>query len=76
MWQEVIYPVAFVLLVLLPAPLLGSYMYRVFEGKSRWLSPIERATLPAAARTDGSRIGSPTPSACWHSTGPVSACCS
>ena len=52
MWQEVIYPVAFVLLVLLPAPLLGSYMYRVFEGKSRWLSPIERATL-ACCGTDG-----------------------
>ena len=32
---------AFVLLVLLPAPLLGSYMYRVFEGRaagSRWSS--------------------------------------
>lgn len=52
MWQEVIYPVAFVLLVLLPAPLLGSYIYRVFEGKSRWLSPIERATL-ACCGTDG-----------------------
>ena len=52
MWQEVIYPVAFVLLVLLPAPLLGSYIYRVFEGKSRWLSPIEHATL-ACCGTDG-----------------------
>lgn len=52
MWQEVIYPIAFVLLVLLPAPLLGSYIYRVFEGKSRWLSPIERATL-ACCGTDG-----------------------
>ncbi|MDF2402289.1 potassium-transporting ATPase subunit KdpA [Aeromonas sp. 5HA1] len=52
MWQELIYPVAFVLLVLLPAPLLGSYIYRVFEGKSRWLSPIERATL-ACCGTDG-----------------------
>lgn len=52
MWQEVIYPVAFVLLVLLPAPLLGSYIYRVFEGKSRWLSPIERATM-ACCGTDG-----------------------
>lgn len=52
MWQEVIYPVAFVLLVLLPAPLLGSYIYRVFEGQSRWLSPIERATL-ACCGTDG-----------------------
>lgn len=45
MWQEIIYPVAFVLLVVLPAPLLGSYMYRVFEGQTRWLSPIERATM-------------------------------
>ena len=52
MWQEIIYPVAFVLLVLLPAPLLGSYMYRVFEGKSRWLAPVERATL-ACCGTDG-----------------------
>ncbi|WP_349920463.1 potassium-transporting ATPase subunit KdpA [Aeromonas veronii] len=52
MWQEIIYPVAFVLLVLLPAPLLGSYMYRVFEGKTRWLSPIERATM-ACTGSDG-----------------------
>lgn len=52
MWQEIIYPVAFVLLVLLPAPLLGNYLYRVFEGKSRWLAPLERATL-ACCGTDG-----------------------
>ncbi|MGY3887325.1 potassium-transporting ATPase subunit KdpA [Aeromonas aquatica] len=52
MWQEVIYPAAFVLLVLLPAPLLGNYMYKVFEGQSRWLSPIERATM-ACCGTDG-----------------------
>ena len=52
MWQEIIYPVAFVLLVLLPAPLLGNYLYRVFEGKSRWLAPVERATL-ACCGTDG-----------------------
>ncbi|MFQ2823088.1 potassium-transporting ATPase subunit KdpA [Aeromonas allosaccharophila] len=52
MWQEVIYPVAFVLLVLLPAPLLGNYIYRVFEGKTRWLAPVERATL-ACCGTDG-----------------------
>jgi K+-transporting ATPase ATPase A chain len=52
MWQEIIYPVAFVLLVLLPAPLLGNYMYRVFEGKTRWLAPVERATL-ACCGTDG-----------------------
>ncbi|MEG0009732.1 potassium-transporting ATPase subunit KdpA [Aeromonas lusitana] len=45
MWQELIYPVAFVLLVLLPAPLLGSYIYRVFEGQTRWLAPVERATM-------------------------------
>lgn len=32
--------------------LLGSYMYRVFEGKSRWLAPVERATL-ACCGTDG-----------------------
>jgi K+-transporting ATPase ATPase A chain len=44
--------VAFVLLVLLPAPLLGSSMYRVFEGKSRWLAPVERATQ-ACCGTDG-----------------------
>ncbi|MBL0495217.1 potassium-transporting ATPase subunit KdpA [Aeromonas veronii] len=52
MWQEIIYPVAFVLLVLLPAPLLGNYIYRVFEGKIRWLAPVERATL-ACCGTDG-----------------------
>ena len=52
MWQEIIYPVAFVLLVLLPAPLLGNYMYKVFEGQSRWLSPIERATMTCCG-TDG-----------------------
>ena len=52
MWQEIIYPGAFVLLVLLPAPLLGNYLYRVFEGKSRWLAPLERATL-ACCGTDG-----------------------
>jgi len=52
MWQEIIYPVAFVLIVLLPAPLLGNYLYRVFEGKSRWLAPLERATL-ACCGTDG-----------------------
>ncbi|WP_033138521.1 potassium-transporting ATPase subunit KdpA [Aeromonas finlandensis] len=52
MWQEIIYPVAFVLLVLLPAPLLGNYIYRVFEGKTRWLAPVERATL-ACCGTDG-----------------------
>lgn len=52
MWQEIIYPVAFVLLVLLPAPLLGGYLYRVFEGQSRWLAPLERATL-ACCGTDG-----------------------
>ncbi|MGY3945036.1 potassium-transporting ATPase subunit KdpA [Aeromonas tecta] len=52
MWQELIYPVAFVLLVLLPAPLLGSYMYRVFEGQTRWLAPVERATM-ACCGTDG-----------------------
>ncbi len=76
MWQEVIYPVAFVLLVLLPAPLLGNYIYRVFEGKTRWLAPVERATL-ACCGTDGrEQAGSPTPSACWPSTAPVSVCCS
>ncbi len=52
MWQEIIYPVAFVLLVLLPAPLLGNYIYRVFEGKTRWLAQVERATL-ACCGTDG-----------------------
>lgn len=52
MQQEIIYPVAFVLLVLLPAPLLGNYIYRVFEGKIRWLAPVERATL-ACCGTDG-----------------------
>ncbi|MBW3808042.1 potassium-transporting ATPase subunit KdpA [Aeromonas jandaei] len=52
MWQEVIYPVAFVLLVLLPAPLLGNYLYRVFEGQCRWLAPVERATLFCCG-TDG-----------------------
>ncbi|QWL60907.1 potassium-transporting ATPase subunit KdpA [Aeromonas jandaei] len=52
MWQEMIYPVAFVLLVLLPAPLLGNYLYRVFEGQCRWLAPVERATLLCCG-TDG-----------------------
>ncbi|MGY3863127.1 potassium-transporting ATPase subunit KdpA [Aeromonas lacus] len=52
MWQEMIYPVAFVLLVLLPAPLLGNYLYRVFEGQCRWLAPVERATLFCCG-TDG-----------------------
>ncbi|QWZ76540.1 potassium-transporting ATPase subunit KdpA [Aeromonas sp. FDAARGOS 1419] len=52
MWQEIIYPVAFVLLVLLPAPLLGNYLYRVFEGQCRWLAPVERATLLCCG-TDG-----------------------
>ncbi|QXC38758.1 potassium-transporting ATPase subunit KdpA [Aeromonas jandaei] len=52
MWQEMIYPVAFVLLVLLPAPLLGGYLYRVFEGQCRWLAPVERATLLCCG-TDG-----------------------
>lgn len=52
MWQEMIYPVAFVLLVLLPAPLLGNYLYRVFEGQCRWLGPVERATLLCCG-TDG-----------------------
>ena len=52
MWQEMIYPVAFVLLVLLPAPLLGNYLYRVFEGRCRWLAPVERATLFCCG-TDG-----------------------
>ncbi|MFQ1914100.1 potassium-transporting ATPase subunit KdpA [Aeromonas veronii] len=52
MWQEMLYPVAFVLLVLLPAPLLGNYLYRVFEGQCRWLVPVERATLFCCG-TDG-----------------------
>ncbi|CAJ1873376.1 potassium-transporting ATPase subunit KdpA [Aeromonas jandaei] len=52
MWQEMIYPVAFVLLLLLPAPLLGNYLYRVFEGQCRWLAPVERATLLCCG-TDG-----------------------
>ncbi|MGL6336457.1 potassium-transporting ATPase subunit KdpA [Aeromonas jandaei] len=52
MWQEMIYPVAFVLLVLLPAPLLGNYLYRVFEGQCRWLAPVERVTLFCCG-TDG-----------------------
>ncbi|MGE6109246.1 potassium-transporting ATPase subunit KdpA [Aeromonas sobria] len=52
MWQEILYPAAFVLLVLLPAPLLGNYLYRVFEGQTRWLAPVERATL-ACCGTDG-----------------------
>lgn len=52
MWQEMIYPVAFVLLVLLPAPLLGNYLYQVFEGQCRWLAPVERATLLCCG-TDG-----------------------
>ncbi|MGY3866255.1 potassium-transporting ATPase subunit KdpA [Aeromonas bivalvium] len=52
MWQEILYPAAFVLLVLLPAPLLGNYLYRVFEGQTRWLAPLERATL-AGCGTDG-----------------------
>lgn len=52
MWQEMIYPVAFVLLVLLPAPLLGNYLYRVFEGQCHWLAPVERATLFCCG-TDG-----------------------
>lgn len=52
MWQEMIYPVAFVLLVLLPAPLLGNYLYRVFEGQCRWLAPVEHATLLCCG-TDG-----------------------
>lgn len=73
MWQEIIYPVAFVLLVLLPAPLLGNYIYRVFEGKIRWLAAPR---LLAVAPMGGSRTGSPTPSACWPSTAPVSVCCS
>ncbi|MCZ0753880.1 potassium-transporting ATPase subunit KdpA [Aeromonas enteropelogenes] len=52
MWQEIIYPAAFVLLVLLPAPLLGGYLHRVFEGKSHWLAPVEHATLVCCG-TDG-----------------------
>ncbi|KIQ78465.1 potassium-transporting ATPase subunit KdpA [Aeromonas sp. L_1B5_3] len=52
MWQEMIYPVAFVLLVLLPAPLLGNYLYQVFEGQCRWLAPVEHATLLCCG-TDG-----------------------
>ncbi|MFM4650136.1 potassium-transporting ATPase subunit KdpA [Aeromonas bivalvium] len=52
MWQEILYPAAFVLLVLLPAPLLGNYLYRVFEGQTRWLAPLECATL-AGCGTDG-----------------------
>ena len=40
MWQAYLYPAAFVLLVLLPAPWLGAYLHRVFEGRVSWLAPL------------------------------------
>ncbi|MEW7867627.1 potassium-transporting ATPase subunit KdpA [Aeromonas diversa] len=52
MWQTYLYPAAYLSLLLLPAPLLGRYLYHVFEGRTRWLGPMERATL-AACGTDG-----------------------
>ncbi|MFM5465590.1 potassium-transporting ATPase subunit KdpA [Aeromonas simiae] len=45
MWQTYLYPLTYLLLILLPAPLLGRYIYNVFEGKTHWLGPIERLTL-------------------------------
>lgn len=52
MWQLYVFPSLFLLLLLAPAPWLGRYIYRVFEGQVHWLAMLERLTL-AACGTDG-----------------------
>ncbi|SIQ87689.1 K+-transporting ATPase ATPase A chain [Aeromonas sp. RU39B] len=52
MLQPILYCAVFLLLVLLPAPLLGRYFYAVFEGHCRTLAPLERLTLSACG-SDG-----------------------
>ncbi len=68
---------AFFALVLLPAPFIGRYLYRVMEGEKTWLSPVLQPVERLCYRIAGStarlsKTGKPTPWRCWPS--PWSAC--
>lgn len=71
---------AFFALVLLPAPWLGRFYYKVMEGQRTWLSPllgpVERGCYRLAGSTPPpSRAGRRTPWRCLPSTLQASGCC-
>ncbi len=72
---------AFFAVVLLPAPFLGRFYYKVMEGQRTWLTPILGRSSAVAIGLPGlirrlSRAGRSTRWRCWRSTSRVSCCCS
>ncbi len=74
--------IAFFAVVLIPAPFLGRFYYKVMEGQRTWLTPVLGPVERGCYRLSGvddpqaSRAGRNTRWRCWRSTSPVLCCCS
>jgi potassium-transporting ATPase potassium-binding subunit len=64
-WLQIAF---FILAILLVTRPLGLYLVAVYEGRVRWLAPVERLLYRAAGLDPPPRsTGSPTPPACSRS---------